>query len=343
VTTPAFGLVHGPAVIDRSQIVAAELDRMRSALVETTSLDEIETYSELVTDTLMTDSLCYLQGPPGSCKSFVALDLAGSVATGSAWHGKTTQKGRVLYVAAEGTGGLRKRVRAWESARAQMMYGVSILPESVQVMSPVGGTAFVMLCQEIMPQFVIIDTQARCSVGLNENSAQEMGTFVAQVETIRTITRACVLIVHHEGRTGEHLRGSTVMEGAAQTVLRCTKEGKIVTLRVVKQKDGEELPPLEMVIRPVNSSIVLDRLHRQWDNAVPVQPTFLMRKISDALENAGEPLTVRGIQDRVQGRQENVRAALAHLIDDNYVKAVQGTRGAILHTLHRAFREVSVS
>jgi hypothetical protein len=64
--------------------------------------------------------LALLFGPPGEGKSFVALDWALCVATGEKWLGKhAVQQGHVLYIAAEGGGGMKKRVAAWE----QLHYG----------------------------------------------------------------------------------------------------------------------------------------------------------------------------------------------------------------------------
>jgi hypothetical protein len=318
--------------------VHEDLERLRAALVETHNLDSIPTYTELVAGTLMTDSISFVQGRPGSCKSFLALDLAGCVATGLPWHGHVTKQGRVLYVVAEGGGGLKARVRAWEEARDELMHGVMFLPLPVQIMGPTEGPAFAALCEDLHPALIVIDTQARSSVGLNENSAQEMGHFIEQVEAIRKVTGACVLLVHHEGRAGEHMRGSTALEGAAQTVLRVVKEDAVITVSVVKQKDGEESPPMELVVKPTGASIVLEHLRRTWSNDGPKQPTSLMRKISDVLERADEPLTARSLREKVPARQENIRFALAKLIDGGYVSTEEGPRSAVFHTLLAPFR-----
>lgn len=53
-----------------------------------------------------------LYGPPGAGKSFVALSMALAVASGAGWLGRSTRKSRVLYVAAEGAGGMKKRIAA---------------------------------------------------------------------------------------------------------------------------------------------------------------------------------------------------------------------------------------
>ena len=52
-------------------------------------------------------------GQPASGKSFLAVDLAASIATGRAFQGLKTQKGDVVYIAGEeGYRGLKRRFTA---------------------------------------------------------------------------------------------------------------------------------------------------------------------------------------------------------------------------------------
>ena len=51
--------------------------------------------------------------PSGALKSFLAVDWALSVATGTSWLGHPVKQRWVVYVAAEGRGGIKQRVEAW--------------------------------------------------------------------------------------------------------------------------------------------------------------------------------------------------------------------------------------
>ena len=68
-----------------------------------------------------------LFGKPGVGKSFLALDLAMSAAAGVPWLGKTTKQGDVVYICAEGTTGLKHRVRAWRNQRAANPTNIAFL------------------------------------------------------------------------------------------------------------------------------------------------------------------------------------------------------------------------
>lgn len=246
-----FGL--GEMVVTRKSV----LDQLRAALVDSAGLDNIEPPTPLIEGVLQLDSIAWLQGKPGHGKSFIGLDMAGCVGTGNVWQGFPVKQGLVLYMAAEGVSGVRQRVRAWEHSMGEAMANVQFLPEAVQ--SSVDGrwTAFVDLAAELNPVLVIIDTQARVTVGLEENSAKDMGVFVDRVEQVRKATGACVLVIHHEGRAGEHMRGSTAIEGAATTIIRAKKEGEDVTVECVKQKDAMAFDTLDLRLVSTDLSAVV--------------------------------------------------------------------------------------
>src|SRR5690606_34403553 len=71
----------------------------------------------------------------------------------------------------------------------------------------------------------------------------------------------------------------------------------------------------------------------------PFRPTGLMQKVSDALAGAPTPLNVRGVQDRVTGNKDAVRAALARLVDEGFAAVEPGPRGAQNHRLIKPFTD----
>ncbi len=118
------------------------------------------------------------------------------------------------------------------------------LPVPVQFLDGLDLAALRRVVADVNPVLVVVDTQARVTVGAEENSSRDMGMFVAAADTVRTVCRACVLVVHHEGRQGDNLRGSSALEGAATTVVRSTKDGALVRLDCRKQKDAAEFAPI---------------------------------------------------------------------------------------------------
>lgn len=236
--------------------VTARLACLQAALIDSPGLDAIPHPAPVVDGMLYRDGLAWLHGRPATCKSFVALDWAGCVATGLPWQDHETTRGPVLYLIAEGTAGLRKRVRAWEDHAGCPMEAV-FLPVPVQLLEAVDIAAFRALVTERGPALVVIDTQARCSVGADENSAREMGQLVQAADAIRAACHACVLLVHHEGRAGENMRGSSALDGAATSIFRTAREGNRVTVENIRQRDVPEAGDVQLRVVPRLDSLVL--------------------------------------------------------------------------------------
>lgn len=220
------------------------LEKLRRRLVSASELAGLAAPVPLVYDLLDLDSEAWMIGAPGSLKSFVALDLAGHVGRGAPWQGHRVRKERVLYLAAEGAGGMVLRARAWEKEHGEME-GVTFLPYPVKVKSQDGQwEALTELSRELAPGLIVIDTQARVSVGLEENSATDMGILVDAVGRLKRATGACVLVIHHTGRNGGDARGSSALDGAQDTELKIIRDlpRSAMTCRVVqdKQKDMAE-------------------------------------------------------------------------------------------------------
>ncbi|MFB6558501.1 AAA family ATPase [Streptomyces sp. NPDC056400] len=273
-------------------------------LLDSDALDNIEPLEPVVDGLLYRDSLARLYGPSGTFKSFLTLDFAACVATGLPWHGQDTQRGPVLYLVAEGIRGIRKRVRAWEQHHGRRMTGVKFLPRPVQALDP-EWAVLVEVCKRLEPALVIVDTQARVTVGVEENSNTEMGRFVDQMERLRAACGACLLLVHHTGHDTERSRGATAVKGALQTELGVTRKdtdtGPVITLRTGKQKDDEELHDLAFGIHQVIldgeakedgtpvTSVVLVKLDTAGESQARTSYQGRVEEIADALDRAGVP------------------------------------------------------
>lgn len=233
------------------------LDKLRDALIDTAGLDHIPAPEPVIKGILYRNSIAWLQGKSGDGKSFVALDVAGCIGTGSTWQTYPVTQGEVLYIVAEGVTGVRARVRAWEQVMGGAMIGVQWLPVAVQANDPIQWDALIELAREIKPRLVVIDTQARVTVGMEENAAKDMGEFVDRLERLRRASGACVLVVHHQGRNGDHMRGSTALEGAATTVIKVVKEEDEITLSCEKQKDDAPFDEIQLRLVPTSDSATL--------------------------------------------------------------------------------------
>ncbi len=222
-------------------------------------------------------------GEPGSGKSFVALDVGLSIAADICWHGRKVTSGPVFYIAGEGFGGLRQRLKAWsiehEVDLSTIPFFVSDRPASI-----LDGTAEVMVAIDELieingnPCMVILDTLNRNFGPGDENSTTDMTAFVSALDTIRTRYACHVSIVHHSGLTAsDRSRGSSALRGALDQEYRLVKNPDGTrTLICTKSKDHDEPEPLTFELHQVdtgwtdeNGNSISSCVLRQVDEVTP--------------------------------------------------------------------------
>ena len=193
--------------------------------------------------------LSVMYGPPGCGKTFLALDIALSVASGRDFHGLPVQQGAVLYICGEGVGGIGKRVKAWTENNGS---GVTedelpfwVLPTAVDFTSPADVEKLKATIQELEERaggfaLIVVDTVARALLGADENSATDIGKFVKTCDVLKETYRAALLGLHHSGKDGSRgMRGSSALLGAVDTSIQVKKSGAQLTVVTEKQKDAE--------------------------------------------------------------------------------------------------------
>ena len=75
----------------------------------------------LIDGVLLAEGTGLVYAASGSYKTFLALSMAASVASGTDWYGHAVKRGGVLYIATEGFAGIGPRLAAWEQE-----FGVSL-------------------------------------------------------------------------------------------------------------------------------------------------------------------------------------------------------------------------
>lgn len=312
---------------------AADADGDTFTLLSPMELDQLPEAEVLVDGFLVKESLIRLYGPPKSYKSFVMLDLAACIGGGLEWHGKRVVQSKVLYVVAEGVRGIKRRVRAWEAVNKRAMVGVDFYERAVQLGDRNDVSTLIRTAKRGGYEFIILDTQARCTVGLEENSASEMGVVVAALDVLKEVTGACVALVHHSGASGGRARGSTAILGAldAEFEVEADKETMTVSVHTRAQKDLAEAPSVEFdLVTPPNGSLAV-RARRAWyqprpqDLApLPEQHLAVLRSLSTfAAAGASADMIAKQMQaDKMETRQ-----ALGQLQSKGCVK----TKGATFY------------
>lgn len=337
---PETGEAINPSQAAEQTAVDRRYLELSNAVLNLEGLRNIPPPTPIIEGYIFRDNLAWLGGKPGHGKSFVAVEVACCVATGTPWHNHhIAHTGTVLYLIAEGVSGLSQRVDAWSIEHNKPADNLLFLPIPVQMKdtNSVDVAAFGMLLKTLQPVLIIIDTQARVTVGADENSSKDMGQFVHSLQLLREWAKATMLIVHHEPRSGENLRGSTALEGAADTVLRVSKDGDLVTLSNPKQKDAVEREPMNLALEPRGHSAVLVRAgmaHRRH-----VATTESGRTIIEVLAGFGaDGAATTALMEATGLAKKTFYRNINDLVNDRIVKR-QKAGNATIYTLTAPIEE----
>ncbi len=217
----------------------------------------------LISGFLENDTLALLFGDPAVGKSLLALDWAVSIAAGKDWRGNRVKQGLAFYIAGEGHHGLSRRLKAWEivtgmkSLRGKSPWSMPLVISRHSVGLPSGTRAAIEAIDKAadqggQPRLVVIDTLARCIEG-NENSASDMGGFIAACDELRLRYGCAVLILHHSGHENKNrARAHSSLTCAVDAAYCLQMTGKEVRLLdCTKAKDFEPPDPRYFTVHKV--------------------------------------------------------------------------------------------
>lgn len=227
----------------------------RFAVVSAEEFTSAQPAQWLVRDVLPDAELVVVFGETASGKTFFVLDLAGAVALGTDWRGKKVRQGKVVYIAAEGAGGFRNRLKAYALGQGVELADlpIGVIADAPNFMSAGDTKAMVKSIQAFgRPSLIVVDTFAQVMPGANENSGEDVGKALAHCKVLRKHTGATVLLVHHSGKDSSRgARGWSGLKGAADAEIEILRNGGERTAAVTKLKDGEDGEDFGFVLRTV--------------------------------------------------------------------------------------------
>lgn len=226
----------------------------------------------VVKDLIPERSTCCVYGAPNTGKSFLVLDMALAVATGKPWLGKETrvtagkikERGKVIYILAEGPEGLHRRIAAWLEHN-KISWDGDVEELSGHFFIPVVENIFLdkpndldRLIGEIGnncadPALIIFDPLVSFMSG-DENSARDTQAMIQGVrKLVETYQQAncTVLLVHHSGKEFARAeRGSSALRGGLETLIELQRN----RLKLHKQRDAMKHPDIEIELSTVEGT-----------------------------------------------------------------------------------------
>ena len=301
-----------------SQLEAISLPLLPYTFLTTDELQNLPTTKWRVKGLFPEHGLGSIYGPSGSGKSFLALDLMASIACGITFYGHKTTQCPVVYVALEGTGGIAKRVEAYETHhKIKLPPTFRIVTDMLSLFSSEAAVfAEAVIEAGLNKGVIVIDTLAQSAPGSDENSSAHMGMIISNAQLLQRMTNGLVVLIHHTGKDASRgARGHSSLYAALDAALEVKRtQGGLEWLsdkvkdgesgnatsfrleRVVlgKDEDGDEIsscvavgdlfrkPPLAQP-KGKNQKAVLDALKLKWAVGVLVAPDDLSSTAQAAL------------------------------------------------------------
>ncbi|ASW84607.1 AAA family ATPase [Mycobacterium intracellulare] len=217
-------------------------------------LAEMPASVDLIPTLMGTGTLERWVGMSGTLKSFLALDAALALATATPFLGGRrfavggAEPVHVIYVVGEGLAGINDRVEGWCQERgvprSQAVENVTFLNGAAQLASDADMADIRAMVEARRTALVVYDTQARCTVGLEEDSATQQGLAIAKVTDLVNDTGVTALLLHHTPKSNPEVgRGTIAWTNALDTewaVLRPDPGKFAVRLENRKNKNGAD-------------------------------------------------------------------------------------------------------
>lgn len=289
---------------------------------------DLETAPALIDELLDQGAMSIMYGDSNTGKTFVAMDLAFHVAAGLHYAGLETAQGTVVYVAAEGGNGARKRLAALKRKYPQATPDFLLLASPVDLRRPDADTvplAEAIRALNVSVALLVIDTVSRAMAGGDENSSVDMGALVKHFDVLRKACRPAHLMgIHHTGKDrAKGARGHSLLRAATDTEIEVSagENGSAGVIQVTKQRDmdgswssGFRLKVWELGLKPNGRAITsctVDLIGVSEARALAVRPTDREREALAAL---------RVLADET-GAGEFLTAEIAGMLTDDTSKA----------------------
>jgi RecA-family ATPase len=297
-------------------------------------------------------TLIVVFGESNSGKTFFVLDLVLAIAGGQFWRSRKVTRGLVIYIAGEGTYGIKNRVAAYQM-RGLRSRGIplAIINRAADLLHLDGDMdgllALVSQAESESGEkcvLIVVDTLARAMAGGDENSGEDMSALIANADRLRKQTTASVMLIHHCGKdASKGARGHSSLRGAVDTEILIEGQAGRRTATVTKQRDlpsGQVFAfELEQQVLgqdedgdPVTSCIVkhLDDGQAFKQRPKSKQQLLILNALEARQREAGKPLlwSIEDItpllKDLGVTHRNSRRAAMLGLVEGGFLESIGG-------------------
>ena len=259
-----------------------------------------------------------LGGEPKCCKSFLALDVAVSVASGSACLRQfpVGRTGKVLLFPAEDSLAVVRQRLEGIAAAAQVPFASLpvqvITAPSLRLDTPADRQRLSNTVQHLRPILLILDPLIRLH-RVDENDATQIAALLSYLRQLQRQFQLAVLLVHHarkdsnSSRPGQALRGSSELHGWGDSNLYLRRRGSQLTLSTEhRAAPSQDHIPLQLT--QAGQSLALSVVDRAL-----AQPASPIARVRQTLAQLDQPAPLQHLRKLCSMRTAVVCSALTEL------------------------------
>jgi AAA domain len=301
--------------------------------------DRAEEQRWLVTGLWSEQAVGIVGGEPKCCKSFLALDLAVAVASGTPClrHFSVPQPGRVLlYAAEDALHVVRRRLEGICGAAHLSLQDLDvhvITATTVRLDLPADRTRLERTVEQYKPRLLVLDPFVRLH-RIDENASGEVAPLLAYLRTLQRQHSLAVLVVHHARksagnmRAGQALRGSSEFHAWGDSNLYLRRSGSELNL-TVEHRAAPSPPSIALELAQRGDALALERV--QSTATQPLPPSSVDERIVSALSDSDRPLPIAELRSLCRVRKATLYARLTELVTTGrLVRSVDGYRLAAI-------------
>jgi RecA-family ATPase len=310
----------------RSAELTERLSVVQVAAVESAGGDGM---SWLVEGLWEEEGVGILGGAPKSCKSWLALDVAFSVATGTSALGKYEVRvpGPVLIFAAEDQPQrVRSRLEGFAACRGQDLERIPlhlIVESALRLDTERDQSRLAETVGRYRPRLLVLDPFVRLH-RIDENSAQEVSRLLAYLRELQREHHVAIFVVHHSrkaGAAGEHvglsLRGSGDFHAWGESNLYLRRRRGALEL-AIEQRNAAATEPIQLALRadgdsPPHLEVVCIASQRN-------DLAELKHRVVQILTQHHEPKTQEWLRAELRVRLQRLQDAVRELEEEGAVK-----------------------
>lgn len=277
----------------------------------------------------------FIGGSPKSCKSWFGLDLAVSVASGSACLDRfevQTQGPALVYLAEDSLDQVRRRIEGLCRHRhldiAQLDLHV-ITASCLRLDLESDQLRLATTLRELRPRLLLLDPLVRMH-RVDENSSADISRLLGLLRELQREHAVAIAVVHHmskrtRAQLGQALRGSTDLHAwSDSSAYLVRRRGRLVLSLEHRSAAAPEPLGVALVGDDGHTHLELRAPELDENDLAPAPPSPLTHQLRELLAGASQPMTRGALRAALRVNNQRLGDALGQLERQRVIERVSG-------------------